>query len=51
MESNGEIMKKKVIEFLKSLGFITVSHESSSKKIFFKDNIVVMVEERKKIIK
>ncbi len=40
-------MKDKVIEYLESLGFVTISHISSSKQIFFKDNISVVVEERK----
>ena len=40
-------MKKKVIEFLESLGFETVSSESSPKKIYLKDNFIVTVEERK----
>ncbi len=40
-------MKKKVIEFLESLGFETVSHKSSPRKIYFKDNLAVTVEERK----
>ncbi|MFX0125640.1 MAG: hypothetical protein ACFFAE_18600 [Candidatus Hodarchaeota archaeon] len=40
-------MKKKVIEFLESLGFETVSSESSPRKIYLKDNFTVTVEERK----
>ena len=40
-------MKEKVIEYLESLGFITVSHKSSSRQIFFKDNVTVAVEEKK----
>jgi len=39
-------MKEKVIEYLESLGFVTVSHKSSPRKIYFKDNITVVVEER-----
>ena len=39
-------MKKKVIKYLESLGFVTVSHKSSSRKIYLKDNITVSVEER-----
>ena len=39
-------MKDKVIEYLESLGFVTVSHKSSSRQIFFRDNIAVTVEER-----
>lgn len=40
-------MKEKVIEYLESLGFVTVSHKSSPRKIYLKDNIAVIVEERK----
>jgi hypothetical protein len=40
-------MIAKVIEYLESLGFETVSHISSSKQIFFKDDVSVIVEERK----
>jgi len=40
-------MKKQVIDYLESLGFITISHKSSPRKIYFKDNITVTVEERK----
>jgi len=43
----GEKMKEKVIEYLESQGFMTVSHKSSSRQIFFKDNVTVTVEERK----
>lgn len=39
-------MKDKLIEYLESQGFVTVSHISSSKQIFYKDNISVIVEER-----
>lgn len=38
-------MKDKVIKYLESLGFVTVSHKSSQKQIFFKDNISIVVEE------
>ena len=38
-------MKEKVIEYLESLGFETVSHKSSSRKIFLNDNVTVTVEE------
>ena len=37
-------MKEKLIEYLESLGFDTVSHTSSTRKIFFKDDIAVTVE-------
>ncbi len=40
-------MKKKVIDYLESLGFVTVSHKSSSRKIFLKDDIIVAVEKRR----
>ncbi len=42
-------MKEKVISYLKSLGFETVSHESSSRQLFYKDGINVSVEERDKL--
>ena len=38
-------MKDKVINFLTSHGFETVSHETSSRMIFFKDNVTVTVKE------
>ena len=38
--------KDKVIEYLKSLGFVTVSHKSSSKQIYSKDDLSVIVKER-----
>jgi len=40
-------MKDKVIKYLESLGFETVSHKMSSRKIYLKDNLTVTVEERK----
>lgn len=40
-------MKEKVIEYLESQGFMTISLKSSSRQIFFKDNVTVAVEERK----
>jgi len=40
-------MKEKVIKYLESLGFVTVSHKSSPRKIYFKDDITVTVDERK----
>lgn len=40
-------MKDKVIECLESLGFVTVSHKSSPRKIYLKDDITVAVEKRK----
>ena len=40
-------MKEKVISYLESLGFETVSHKSSPRQIFYKDDIAVSVEERK----
>lgn len=39
-------MKEKVIAHLRSLGFETVSHISSPRKIFLKDDIIVTIEER-----
>jgi len=39
-------MKEKVIRYLKSLGFETISHKSSPRQIFYKDGINVSVEER-----
>lgn len=41
------MMKDKVIDFLTSQGFEIVSHETSSRIIFFKDNVTVTVEKRK----
>jgi len=35
-----------VINYLESLGFETVSHKTSPRKIFLKDGITVAVEER-----
>ena len=40
-------MKEKVISYLESLGFETVSHKPSPRHIFDKDGIAVSVEERK----
>ena len=40
-------MKNKVIDFLISQGFETVSQETSSRMIFVKDNVTVTVEKRK----
>lgn len=40
-------MKDKVIKYLESLGFETVNHKMSSRKIYLKDNHTVTVEERK----
>jgi hypothetical protein len=40
-------MMKKVIDYLESLGFETVSHETSSRLIFQRDKVTVSVEERK----
>lgn len=40
-------MKDKVIKYLESLGFETVSDKSSPRKIYLKDNFTVTVEERK----
>ena len=40
-------MKKRVIDYLESLGFKTVSHEMSSRMIFHRDKVIVTVEERK----
>ena len=40
-------MKNKLIEYLESLGFETVSQESSPRMIYLKDNITVTIEERK----
>lgn len=40
-------MKKKVIDYLDSLGFETVSHETSSRLIFHRDKVTLTVEERK----
>ena len=40
-------MKDKVIKYLESLGFETVSHKSSPRKIYLKGNLTVTVEERK----
>jgi predicted RNA binding protein YcfA (HicA-like mRNA interferase family) len=40
------MVKNKVIEYLESLGFVTISDKSSSRQIFFKENIAVTVEER-----
>ena len=40
-------MKEKVISYLESLGFETVSHKSSLRQIFYKNDITVYVEERK----
>jgi len=40
-------MKEKVIRYLESLGFETVSHKSSQRQVFYKDDVAVSVEERK----
>ena len=40
-------MKKRVVDYLESLGFETVSHEASSRLIFLRDKVTVTVEERK----
>ena len=40
------MIKDRVIELLESHGFVTISHKSSSRQIFFKDNIAVIVVER-----
>jgi hypothetical protein len=40
-------MKDIVIDFLTSHGFETISHETSSRMVFFKDNVTVTVKERK----
>ena len=39
-------MKEKVIGYLKSLGFETISHNSSHRQIFHNFNIIVTVEEK-----
>ncbi len=39
-------MKRKVIDCLCSLGFTSVSDDTSSRKIFVYDNLLVSVEER-----
>ena len=39
-------MKKKVIRYLKSLGFETISHDSSKRQIFRYNNITISVEEQ-----
>ncbi len=39
-------MKEKIIEYLESLGFVTVSYKSSKRMIYFKDDITVVAEER-----
>jgi hypothetical protein len=39
-------MKEKVIKYLESLGFITVSHKSSVQQVFSKENIIVIVEDK-----
>ena len=44
-------MKEKVIEYHKSLGFETVSHDSSQRQIFHNDNIIVTVENVNKLKK
>ena len=38
-------MEEKVINYLESLGFETVSYKSSPRQIFYKDNIAVSLEE------
>jgi len=40
-------MKKRVIGYLESLGFETVSHETSPRMVFHRDKVTVTVEERK----
>jgi predicted RNA binding protein YcfA (HicA-like mRNA interferase family) len=39
-------MKEKVINYLKSLGFEAISHNSSKRQIFHNKNITVTVEEQ-----
>ena len=39
-------MKKRIIDYLESLGFETVSHETSSRLIFQNGKVTVTVEER-----
>jgi len=41
-------MKEKIINYLKSLGFEAVSHKSSSRQIFYKDDIAVSVKKQSK---
>jgi len=41
-------MKGKVIKYLKSQGFETISHESSQRQIFHNKNITITVEEQVK---
>ena len=43
-----EKMKVKIIEYLESLGFETISHNSSQRQIFHNEDIVVTVEEQLK---
>jgi hypothetical protein len=40
-------MINKIIKFLETLDFKTVSHKTSSSKIFIKNNIIVTVKENK----
>jgi predicted RNA binding protein YcfA (HicA-like mRNA interferase family) len=44
----GIIMKKRIVDYLESLGFNLVSYKTSSRMIFHRDNITVTVEEKKK---
>lgn len=44
-------MKDRLIRYIKSLGFESISHKSSRRKIFFKDNIIVTVDDCKRIRK
>lgn len=46
--NEAEKMKVKVIKYLKSLGFETISHNSSQRQIFHNDTITVTVEEQVK---
>jgi len=40
-------MKKRVVDYLESLGFELVSYKTSSRMIFLRDKVTVTVEERK----
>ena len=39
-------MKNEIISYLKSMGFETISHNSSHRQIFHNFNIIVTVEEK-----
>jgi hypothetical protein len=41
-----EKMRKKIINYLKSLGFENISHDSSNRQIFHYDNITISIEEQ-----